>query len=170
MRSSKSYLMLLLLLAAVCFAQSSKSPLKVPAVRHNLYPAEANAHEEIRQALAAAAPNKRVILVFGANWCGDCFALDYAFHRPGIEPIVNANYKIVHINTGGTEGTFDKNLDLIKKYNIPIQKGVPSLAVIDAKGALLFSTPEFEKARRMTEQDVIDFLNKWKPPAVHAKN
>jgi len=169
MRSSKFYLVFLILFAAVCFAQSSKSPLKVPAVRHNLYPADANAHEEIQRALAAAAPNKRVILVFGANWCGDCFALDYAFHRPGIEPILNANYKVVHINTGGTEGTFDKNLDLIKKYNIPIQKGIPSLAVIDAKDNLLFSTPEFEKAQRMTEQDVVEFLNKWKPPAMRAK-
>ena len=159
------------MLGVVCFAQSTKRPLKLPAVRHNLYPEDANAHEEIQRALAAAAPNKRVILVFGANWCGDCFALDYAFHQPRIAPILNANYKVVHVNVGGGDGIgVDKNLDLIKKYKIPIQKGVPSLAVIDAGDNLLYSTPEFEKARRMTEEDVIDFLNKWKPPAVHAKN
>ncbi len=159
------------MLSVVCFAQSTKRPLKLPAVRHNLYPEDANAHEEIQHALAAAAPNKRVILVFGANWCGDCFALDYAFHRPRIAPILNANYKVVHVNVGGGDGIgVDKNLDLIKKYRIPIERGVPSLAVIDSKDNLLYSTPEFEKARRMTEEDVIDFLNKWKPPAVHAKN
>jgi thioredoxin 1 len=169
MRSSKFYFVFLILLSVVCAAQSTRRPLKIPAVRHDLYPADANAHEELQRALAAAAPNKRVILVFGANWCSDCFALDYAFHQPRIEPILKANYKVVHINTGGTEGTFDKNLDLIKKYKIPIQKGVPSLAVIDARDNLLYSTPEFEKARRMTEEDVIEFLNKWKPPAVHAK-
>ncbi len=170
MRSSRFYLVLLVLLTAACFAQSAKSPLKIPAVKPNLYPADANAHEEIQHALAAAAPNKRVILVFGANWCGDCYALDYAFHQPRIEPILKANYEVVHINVGGYGGNgFDKNLDLIKKYSIPIKKGIPSLAVIDAKDNLLFSTPEFESARRMTEEDVIEFLNKWKPPAAHAK-
>src|SRR5258708_35853281 len=116
MRSSNFYFLVLVMLSVVCFAQSTKRPLKLPAVRHNLYPEDANAHEEIQHALAAAAPNKRVILVFGANWCGDCFALDYAFHQPRIEPILKANYEVVHINVGGYGGNgFDKNLDLIKK-------------------------------------------------------
>src|SRR5258707_3937365 len=158
MRSSRFYLVLLVLLTAACFAQSAKSPVKLQAVKPNLYPADANAHEEIQHALAAAAPNKRVILVFGANWCGDCYALDYAFHQPRIEPILKANYEVVHINVGGYGGNgFDKNLDLIKKNNIPVKKSIPSLGVIDAKDKLPFSTPEFASAKRMKEDEVIEF-------------
>src|SRR5258708_35493806 len=109
MRSSNFYFLVLVMLSVVCFAQSTKRPLKLPAVRHNLYPENANAHEEIQHALAAAAPNKRVILVFGANWCGDCFALDYAFHRPRIAPLLNASFKAGHDNVGGCYGICDDN-------------------------------------------------------------
>ena len=34
----------------------------------------------------AAKDHKRVILVFGANWCYDCHVLDMAFHRPDFAP------------------------------------------------------------------------------------
>jgi thiol-disulfide isomerase/thioredoxin len=161
---------LVCLLAIAGSAQYAKTPLKTPAARPNLYPVDANAQREIKEALLAAAPgNKRVILVFGANWCGDCYALNYAFHQPRIAPLLNANFKVVHINVGGSDGTgFDKNLDLAEKYHLPIKKGIPSVAVIDSHDRLLYSTPEFEKARMMTEEDVIQFLNAWKPPASKA--
>jgi thioredoxin 1 len=162
---------LICLLAIVGNTQYAKRPLGIPPTRPNLYPDNVNAQKEIREALAAAAPgNKRVILVFGANWCGDCYSLDYAFHQPRIAPLLNANFKVVHINVGGSDGNgFDKNLDLAQKYHLPIEKGIPSVAVIDSHDKLLYSTPEFEKARAMTEEDVLQFLNAWKPPAARGK-
>jgi thioredoxin 1 len=166
MRMKTLLILPFILLSIFCIAQYAKSPLKIPAAKPNLYPPEANAQEEIQSALAAAAAeNKRVILVFGANWCGDCFALDYAFHQPRIAPLLNANFKVVHINVG----KFDTNLDLTTKYNVPLDKGIPSVAVVDGKSKLLIATPEFEKARAMTEEDVIAFLNTWKPPAAKAR-
>src|SRR5262249_19800627 len=48
-----------------------------------IYLPDVDAHAEIKQALAEAAKeHKRVILVFGANWCWDCHVLDLAFRRP----------------------------------------------------------------------------------------
>jgi hypothetical protein len=41
---------------------------------------------------------------------------------------------------------------------------VPSLAVLSARGAVLYSTEDFERARVLSEEDVIAFLDKWKPP------
>ncbi|HEV7519587.1 MAG TPA: thioredoxin family protein, partial [Candidatus Angelobacter sp.] len=125
-----------------------------------LYRADANAAQEIRQALAVAGKqHKNVLLDFGGNWCLDCHVLDNAFHQPRIAPLLNSNYVLVHVDVG----RYDKNLDLAKKYHVDLEKGVPSLAVLDARGDVLYATRDFERARVMSEEDVIQFLDKWKP-------
>lgn len=155
-----------LLLSAI-FVGQSKTPLRLPfRPNPNLYRSDVNAQQEITETLdAASKEHKRVLLVFGANWCGDCHALDYAFHQPRIEPLLNDNFKVVHVDVG----KYDHNLDLAQKYHVDLEKGVPSLAVLTPQGGLLYSTAEFEKARLMTEEDVIAFLNQWKPPARASK-
>ena len=160
-------LSLLLLLASLVFGQWQKAPLKIPAQRNaNLYRAEANAQQEIAEAIKQASRgNKRVLLVFGGNWCGDCHALDYAFHQPRIEPLLTTNFAVVHVDVG----RYDRNLDVARKYHVDLDKGVPSIVVLNTRGGLLYSTAEFERARMMTEDDVIQFLNAWKPPAPQTK-
>jgi hypothetical protein len=48
-----------------------------------------------------------------------------------------------------------------------LDKGVPALAVVDAGGSVLVSQKngEFEDARAMTPEAMLEFLNKWKPEA-----
>ena len=128
----------------------------------DLYPPPDEAQAEISSALAAAAKDhKRVLLVFGGNWCYDCHVLDATFHSKAFAPLVNANYHVIHINVGN----FDVNLDLAKKYEIPLNKGVPSLAILDPDGKLVVSqkSGEFESTLKIGPEDVIDFLKKWKP-------
>jgi thioredoxin 1 len=130
-----------------------------------LYAPPEDAQAEIRAALATAAKDhKRVILVFGANWCYDCHVLDTAFHSKDIAPLVNANYHVVHINVGD-DG--DQNIDLAESYGIPLKKGVriPSLAVLDADGKVVFSQKqgEFDDSVRIGPADVTAFLKKWAP-------
>ena len=127
-----------------------------------LYPPPEEAQAEITSALAAAAKDhKRVLLVFGGNWCYDCHVLDTTFRSKSFAPLVNANYHIIHINVGN----YDANLDLAKKYEIPLEKGVPSLAILDPDGKLVVSQKkgEFESTVRIGPEDVVDFLKKWKP-------
>ena len=134
--------------------------------KKEIYPTSAAAHKEIEEALhAAAASHKRVLLVFGGNWCFDCHVLDEAFHGPDIAPTLNASFLVVHVDIGH----MDKNLDIAKKYDVPLDRGVPASAVLDSDGSLLFSQKrgEFEAARSMAPEDILDFLNKWKPPASH---
>ena len=128
-----------------------------------IYAPGIDAHEEIKQALARAArEHKNVLIVFGANWCYDCHVLDLAFQRPDLAPILQHNYVVVHVDIG----EFNKNLDLMQQYNAPMQK-VPSLAVLNDKGKLLYSQQggEFSKARALAPEDIRAFLNKWKPGA-----
>ena len=127
-----------------------------------LYPPPEEAHAEITSALAAAAKDhKRVLLVFGGNWCYDCHVLDTTFRSKEFAPVVNANYHVLHINVGN----YDANLDLADKYQIPLKKGVPSLAILDPDGRLVVSQKqgEFESTVRIGPEDVLEFLKKWKP-------
>jgi len=152
-----------LLLTVISAAQFKRVPLQAPASPNpQLYRADANAVQDIRRALATAVKqHKNVLLDFGGNWCIDCHILENAFHQPRIAPLLNDNYIVVHVDVG----KYDKNLDVAKKYHVNLEKGVPSLAVLDSLGKVLYGTSDFERAHLMSEDDVIQFLYKWKPPA-----
>jgi thioredoxin 1 len=133
------------------------------SVRGNLYPQPAEAPGDIAAALRrAAAEGKRVLLIFGGNWCYDCHVLEDALENPELEPLVNENYVVVNVNVGD----FDQNLDLVAKYGVNIQKGVPALAVLANDGRLLYAQKngEFEKAHALTLADARQFLKEWAPP------
>ncbi len=127
-----------------------------------IYPDPAQAKGDLAAALkTAAASHKRVLIDFGGNWCGDCQVLDMYFHDPSNLPILDANFVLVHVNIGH----MDANQDIAEKYDVPLQKGVPALAVLSDKGALLYSqkSGEFEAMRRMESSAVTSFLVQWKP-------
>ena len=141
--------------SGVCFAQAR------PAQKQ-IYDEKADARVEIKEALSKAkAEHKRVIVVFGANWCFDCHVLDDAFHKPELASIIAANYKVVHVDIGRGE----KNQDLMEKYEVPMKRGIPGLAVLDSNGKLVYSQKngEFENARAVSQDDFVAFLDKWKP-------
>jgi uncharacterized protein YchJ len=148
-------------------AERTDAPrLKQPSdMKKEIYPASADAHAEIKEAEEKAArDHKRLLLVFGANWCFDCHVLDLAFQQPDLAPILAANYEVVHIDLGPDE---HKNPDLVQKYEIPLDKGIPALAVAESDGTLVVSQKngEFEDARGLTPEALAEFLNKWKPQA-----
>jgi thioredoxin 1 len=130
----------------------------------DIYPAPTQASADIAAALSsAAASHKRVIVDFGGNWCTDCHVLDSYFHDSTNAPILAANYILVHVNIGH----MDANVDIAERYDVPLGKGVPAVAVLDAQGKLLYSqkTGEFEAMRHMQSASVTDFLDHWNSPA-----
>jgi len=146
-------------------AERTDSPqLQQPAdMKKNIYPDNVDAHAEIHQAEQKAVQlHKRLLLVFGANWCFDCHVLDLAFQRPDLAPIVNANYEVVHVDIG-PDGK--KNADVAKEFQTTLDQGVPVLAILESDGKVVFSQKqgEFEDARALTPEALADFLNKWKP-------
>ena len=131
------------------------------AGKPEIYADPAQAPADLSTALkTAAAAHKRVIVDFGGNWCGDCRVLDMYFHDPANSALLNANFVLVHVNIGER----DRNLDLAARYDIPLEKGVPALAVLSERGELLYSqkSGEFEAMRHMSSAAVTDFLTKWK--------
>jgi thiol:disulfide interchange protein len=126
----------------------------------NLYHDDADAKKEIAAALKTTSlTKKRVLLIFGANWCYDCHVLDQALHQGEAAQILSDSFLLVHVDIG--EG--EKNPELVKLYKIPLDRGVPAVAILDGDGRLLYSSGqgEFEAARRMTKKDLIAFLKHW---------
>jgi thiol-disulfide isomerase/thioredoxin len=128
----------------------------------DIYPAPEVAPAQIKAAISSAArSHKRVILDFGGNWCGDCRALDKYFQAEPNASLLKANFILVDVNIG----QFDRNKELAVKYGVPLEKGVPALAVLDSAGQPLFSQKkgEFESMARMDPASVTEFLKHWKP-------
>src|SRR5271170_6317038 len=96
----------------------------------DIYPAPSQAAADLAAALSsAAATHKRVILDFGGNWCTDCHVLDSFLHDSTNKPLLDANYILVHVNIGH----MDANVDIADRYQIPLKRGVPAIAVLDAR-------------------------------------
>ena len=137
-------------------------PVSARSASRNIYPDASQAKSDIAAALkTAAAAHKRVLLDFGGNWCGDCIVLDMYLHNAENRPILDANFVLVHVNIGH----MDENTDLAARFQVPLDKGVPALAVLSDQGKLLYSQKggEFEAMRRMQAATVTSFLVQWKP-------
>jgi thioredoxin 1 len=142
---------LVLLVALAACALASVSAAEWP------YDGKADAAADVRHALAAArTDHRKVLLVFGANWCGDCRALDKAMHGSS-QRLIEGKFEVVKIDVGN----FDKNLDLAERYGNPIQKGIPAVVVLGADNHVIYSTKggELADARKMGEQGIYDFLS-----------
>ena len=153
MKSSRLMALVVALMRATVTARSAG---------REIYPDPGEAHADLAAALKTAEANhKRVLLDFGGNWCGDCQVLDIYFHNPENRPILESNFVLVHINVG----RMDVNVDIAEHYGIPLEKGVPALAVLSDKGKLLYSQKggEFEAMRRMEASSVTKFLVQWRP-------
>ncbi len=120
------------------------------------YNEQADAATDVQHAIAAAqVDHKKVLLVFGANWCPDCRALDQAMHGSS-QHLIESDFDVVKIDVSN----FDKNLSLANRYGNPIAKGIPAVVVVSARNQVLYSTKggELANACQMTEQSIYDFL------------
>jgi len=131
--------------------------LMQPSYAEPLFPADIEA--ALKQ---AASSHKRVLVDFGANWCSDCKVLDENFRKPENASLLSAHFVVVRINVG--EQGIDRNVDLAKRYGIPLSRGVPALAVLESDGRVVYSQKngEFEAMRRMDPRSVNEFLMRWK--------
>lgn len=121
------------------------------------YDATANAKADVEQALVTASETKRSVLVlFGANWCEDCRALDAALKNPKNAELVAKEFLAVKVDVGN----FDRNLAVAAQYGNPIKGGIPAAVVLSPTGQVLYSTRagELSNARQMSETGVYDFF------------
>ena len=123
------------------------------------YDESADARADIRAALGEAQSARvPVIVVFGANWCGDCKVLDTAFKTGASAPLIAKNFRVVKVNVG----RFDSNVDIAEQYGVPLKKGIPAVVVLNGEGKPLYATRsgELADARTMGDAGVYEFFSK----------
>jgi thioredoxin 1 len=123
------------------------------------YDEGADARQEIRKALAAAAEARvPVLVVFGANWCGDCKVLDRAMKEGASAPLIARQFKVVKVDVG----KFDKNVDVAQSYGLPLKKGIPAVAILSARNEVVYATRggELADARRMGDTGIYEFFKR----------
>ncbi|OWQ87028.1 hypothetical protein CDN99_19815 [Roseateles aquatilis] len=121
------------------------------------YDEQADARADINKAVARAAQEgKQVLVVYGANWCKDCLALNRGFGQGHLGGEVDKRFVTVKVNVG----RFDKNVDVANQMGVTLKKGIPTVAVLGADGQVLGTTKggELADARNMGEDAVLNVL------------
>ena len=123
------------------------------------YDEAADAKAQIRAALSQSQVDKQVALVvFGANWCPDCRALDLAMKGGRNAELIGNEFRVVKVDVG----RFDKNVDVAERYGVPLKKGIPAVAIVSPADRAIYATKagELADARGMSEDGIYQFFRK----------
>jgi len=121
------------------------------------YNETANASADVQQALSSAVTQKKkVLVIFGANWCKDCRALDASLKSTDNAALMSSEFLVVKVDVGN----FDKNLDVSNQYGNPIKGGIPAVVILSSANQILYSSRagELANARRMSKNGVYEFF------------
>lgn len=98
------------------------------------YDEKADARADLQQALAQAqADNKKVLVVFGANWCPECRRLDQEIAQDKTA-LKRDQFVMVKVDVGN----FNKNTDLTQAYGNVTKKGIPAAVILTADNQVEF--------------------------------
>ncbi len=123
------------------------------------YDEGADANAAIAQAVQRIqGSGRKVLVVFGANWCGDCRVLDETMKTGRLKQLMNAHFDVVKVDIG----RFDRNVQIAERYAVPLKKGIPTIAIVDGSGRASFVTQagELADARAMGETGLVRFFDR----------
>jgi thioredoxin-related protein len=159
------YIISLWFVLVTCLARAQTNSITsatIHATRPPIYNESADGSKQIAEALATAAhEHKRVLLMFGANWCGWCHKLHALFATDQyISNVLQANYVVVMIDVNQGH-----NRAVDETYGHPTQHGLPVIVILDADGRQLTTenTGLFEEGDHYNPQKVLDTLTDWVP-------
>ncbi|HSK78272.1 MAG TPA: thioredoxin family protein [Thermoanaerobaculia bacterium] len=110
----------------------------------------------------AGEEGKRVAVVFGADWCPDCDAFKKALGHRLVIPIVEPSFVIVRVSVGNR----DKNLDLMSRYGMTVDSGIPAVAIVEPDGSLVAAQLEGEfrnASSLLSVAEMVSFFHRWAP-------
>ncbi len=114
---------------------------------------------------AASQSDKRILLMFGANWCPWCQRLHHLMEsNDEIKNLLVTHYELILVDLGKR----DRNMDIDAQYGRPNELGIPVLVLLDQDGTVLKTQEtgvwEFgqnSKRKGHDPQKIIAFLKEW---------
>ena len=155
--------------------RSVEDPKPQTEKRDPIYDEKADAKADIAAAVARAKKdNRRVLVQWGANWCGWCHRLHELFHSDkDIAKALLYEYDVVLVDIG----RWDKNMDLATSYGANLkQSGVPFLTLLDGEGKVLVNQDsgafesKDEKKPGHDPRTVLEFLKGHQAPYAKAQD
>ena len=158
---------LLLAVPSIATAQDAKSTAQ-KATRASIYDAKADAREQVQTATALARRDaRRVLVMFGGDWCGWCHKLHDLFASdPAVRRLLADEYVVVMVDTQAPHA--DSLLDECRGDLTSV--GYPFLAVLDGQGKVVTrqKTDPLEEGDHHDPAKVKAFLEKWAAPKAAA--
>lgn len=123
-----------------------------------------DAHAAVNAALArAAADDKLVLVVMGANWCHDSRALASYMMEAELAELLEAEYETVYIDVGLPQTGDGFNLDIAERFGVT-SEGTPNVLALDGAGTLLNSQEDavsWRNSASRTSAQVLATLQGW---------
>ena len=145
---------------------SKKNDSKSDLEFKDIFRADADAETDIREAIARASlEQKRVLLLFGANWCPWCQRLHHLIETdPNVRDYLARHFELVLVDLGKR----DRNMEIDARYGSPNTLGIPVFVVLDRDGTRLYiqetGSLEYPKDHPKKGHDpvkVMLFLQTW---------
>jgi thiol:disulfide interchange protein len=137
-----------------------------PKMGPDIYDVHADASADIAAAIIrAGAEHKRVLLVFGANWCIWCHRLHATFGaNAAVAAALDRGFVLVEVDVNTRKGE-KRNAAVIERYGNPVQHGIPVLVVLDSAGNPLTTkdSGELEEGDGHSPAKILAFLATWAP-------
>ncbi|MCR2832698.1 thioredoxin family protein [Parerythrobacter lacustris] len=96
----------------------------------------------------AMVEGKRLIAIFGANWCHDSRALAGWLDTARFKNLTDRNFVVVFVDAGRPQDGEGRNLDLAAGFGVSDVEGTPNLLVIDPASGKLLNSPQSAKSWR----------------------
>lgn len=134
-----------------------------------IYDEEADGKEQIAKALEKAKKeDKRVLIIWGANWCGWCHRLDDAMRGDAkVRELLATHYVLIHIDMGHRT----KHMDLAREYGSDFDKLAIARSTILDQGGKAIAHKAHAKfiakkngARNHSPKRIAEFLEENKKP------
>jgi len=146
-----------------------------PAKKAPIYDRQADAKVQVEQARALASrDNKRVLLMFGGDWCGWCHKLHDLFaSNAEIRRTLSYEYAVVMIEleSPNAGALLERCKAALSKEDLQKGVGYPFLAVLDSDGKIVTAqrTDPLEEGDHHDPKRVQEFLTRWVVPPRDAK-
>ena len=132
----------------------------------DIYDTKADGRELIAAALTRTrSSHKRVLVLFGANWCPWCRRLHRTLTADvAVAKLIASHFELVLVDVNTRHGT-KRNAHVNEQYGDPLQNGMPVFVVLDRDGRQLATreTATLSDEQGRSADRVLAFLKTWAP-------